>query len=121
MDMGKMYEVSFVVEGYQSDGSFAFTELEVTVDPSTVGINPKSGENSEILIYPNYRPGSVIIKCGEEFHNAGINIYDISGRLVHKLEKINSSITEIDNLKKGMYFLQLNGTGKNYTKKFMVR
>ncbi|MBN2166324.1 MAG: glycoside hydrolase family 11 protein [Marinilabiliaceae bacterium] len=32
MELGKMYEVSMVVEGYQSSGSFEFTELEITVD-----------------------------------------------------------------------------------------
>ncbi len=32
MDMGKMYEVSLVVEGYQSSGSFGFKELEVVVE-----------------------------------------------------------------------------------------
>jgi endo-1,4-beta-xylanase len=32
MDLGKMYEVSFVVEGYKSNGSFEFTELEVLVE-----------------------------------------------------------------------------------------
>ena len=31
MDMGKLHEVSFVVEGYQSSGSFAFNALDVYV------------------------------------------------------------------------------------------
>jgi endo-1,4-beta-xylanase len=34
MELGKMYEVSFVVEGYKSNGSFEFTELEVLVEPN---------------------------------------------------------------------------------------
>jgi len=32
MQMGKMHEVSFVVEGYQSSGSFEFTELNISVN-----------------------------------------------------------------------------------------
>ncbi|MCW3789004.1 glycoside hydrolase family 11 protein [Plebeiibacterium sediminum] len=32
MDMGKLYEVSFVVEGYKSNGSFEFKELDVFVE-----------------------------------------------------------------------------------------
>ena len=36
MVLGKMYEVSFVVEGYQSDGSFEFTELDLTVEENPV-------------------------------------------------------------------------------------
>ncbi|ULC59304.1 glycoside hydrolase family 11 protein [Flaviramulus sp. BrNp1-15] len=32
MEMGKMHEVSFVVEGYKSHGSFDFTELDVVVE-----------------------------------------------------------------------------------------
>jgi endo-1,4-beta-xylanase len=31
MDLGKLYEVSFVVEGYQSSGNFAFNELDVFI------------------------------------------------------------------------------------------
>lgn len=32
MDMGKMHEVSFVVEGYQSNGSFKFNTLDIIVN-----------------------------------------------------------------------------------------
>lgn len=32
LEMGALYEVSFVVEGYQSSGSFEFTSLDVFVD-----------------------------------------------------------------------------------------
>ena len=38
MDMGKMYEVSFVVEGYQSSGSFEFTDLKVIVNNNPVRV-----------------------------------------------------------------------------------
>ena len=31
MPLGKLHEVSFVVEGYKSNGSFKFKELEVLV------------------------------------------------------------------------------------------
>lgn len=37
MDLGKMYEVSFVVEGYMNSGSFAFTELDVFVTEEIQG------------------------------------------------------------------------------------
>ncbi len=32
MELGKLYEVTFVVEGYKSNGSFEFTELEIIVE-----------------------------------------------------------------------------------------
>ncbi len=32
MDLGKLYEVSFVVEGYKSNGNFEFKELNVFVE-----------------------------------------------------------------------------------------
>ncbi len=32
MDMGKLYEVSFVVEGYKSNGRFEFKELNIFVE-----------------------------------------------------------------------------------------
>jgi endo-1,4-beta-xylanase len=36
MDMGKMHEVSFVVEGYKNSGSFEFTYLDVFLNNSPV-------------------------------------------------------------------------------------
>ena len=35
MVLGKLYEVSFVVEGYMSRGSFEFTELDMKIKPPT--------------------------------------------------------------------------------------
>ncbi|URW79213.1 glycoside hydrolase family 11 protein [Xiashengella succiniciproducens] len=32
MELGKFYEVTFVVEGYRSNGTFEFTELEINVE-----------------------------------------------------------------------------------------
>jgi endo-1,4-beta-xylanase len=32
MELGKLYEVAFVVEGYMSKGSFEFTELELVIE-----------------------------------------------------------------------------------------
>lgn len=46
MDMGDMYEVSFVVEGYQNSGSFEFTNLDVFVSKDTVPANLNSGNTS---------------------------------------------------------------------------
>ena len=39
MDLGKLHEVSFVVEGYQSNGSFEFTELDIAVDDTGLSID----------------------------------------------------------------------------------
>lgn len=53
MNLGKLHEVSFVVEGYQSSGSFEFNELDIFIDNTTLGINDIDNPNSYFEIYPN--------------------------------------------------------------------
>ena len=53
----------------------------------------EESEDSEISVYPN--PGSNILSIRTALQNASIEIYDLSGKLIHKQE-ITDSVTSIN-------------------------
>ena len=120
MEMGKMYEVSFVVEGYQSSGNFEFKTLDVSVDNTTVPVKEVTTEPALVSIYPNPASGNVSIKLDESILNASIDIYDISGRIVYSRGNINNNLLQVSNLKSGLYFVNVNSNRHNYNTKLLV-
>ncbi|MFA9389986.1 MAG: glycoside hydrolase family 11 protein [Prolixibacteraceae bacterium] len=120
MEMGKMYEASFVVEGYQSSGSFEFTALDVFVNNETDLVYEVPSESEYIRIYPNPALGKVSIKLDDTVLNASIRIYDTSGKIVFSQEDITNHLLQVSNLKSGMYFVNVKGSGFNYKTKFQV-
>ena len=120
MEMGKMYEVSFVVEGYQSSGNFVFNELDVSVNSESVHVEGVSDLPSYVSIYPNPNSGQISIKLDESVLNASIKIYDILGRSVFSQENINNNLLEVSNLKSGIYFVNVKSNRLNYKTKLLV-
>lgn len=80
MDMGKMYEVSFVVEGYQNSGTFEFTELDITVSDESVGVDEKKNDNFSVA---RLADGTVLLQFGGEELNSEVVICDALGRIVY--------------------------------------
>ena len=118
MEMGNMYEVSFVVEGYMSTGSFEFSELEVyVVEPSSV--KDASENNSKLSVFPNPNSGEISIKLHDPYLNASMKIFDSAGKMVFSKENINNQL-EISNLNSGVYFVNLTNDQQNYITKFLV-
>jgi endo-1,4-beta-xylanase len=120
MEMGKMYEVSFVVEGYQSSGSFEFTALDVFVNNEPVLVKGESIVPAYVSIYPNPNSGNVSIKLDESVLNAGIKIYDASGKIIFSRENINNNLLQGSNLKSGIYFVNVNSNRLYYKTKLLV-
>ena len=119
MEMGKMYEVSFVVEGYQSSGSFEFTELDVFVsDANTSKDVPE--KSAPMTIYPNPNPGYLSVKPNVPDSNSSIRIYDALGRIVFTQENISNELLLVSGLEKGMYLLNVNSSSLNYTAKVLI-
>ncbi|WP_298540546.1 glycoside hydrolase family 11 protein [uncultured Aquimarina sp.] len=110
MNLGKLHEVSFVVEGYQSSGNFEFTELDVFADNTTLGINNSNTPNSYFEIYPNPTKDEAYIK----FKNTSssikkLKIYDATGKtIISKNYNHTENTDKISNLTKGVYFISLN-------------
>lgn len=120
MDMGKMYEVSFVVEGYQSSGSFDFTELDVFKSSKPVAVKETSARPSPVSIYPNPASGEVSVRLDESVVNANMKIYDSSGRLVLSRENPGNGLLQLSNLESGMYFVNVHCNSLNYTTRFLI-
>jgi hypothetical protein len=59
-------------------------------------------------LYPNPSNGFIFIKCRNLYHHNSYSIYDIKGKIVKTgFMKADNSI-EVNELGKGMYFIQLN-------------
>ena len=103
LDLGKLYEVSFVVEGYQSSGSFQFLALDIHVEN---GSDINHNELSERFnIFPNPAKDHITVKC---FEQATVEIYNIFGQLMIQkpISDIENEIA-IDHLSPGNYILKL--------------
>lgn len=120
MDLGKMYEVSFVVEGYQSSGSFEFTALDVFMNHEPNQVKEVSIVPTYISIYPNPNSGNVSVKLDESILDASIKIYDASGITVFSKENINNSLLQVSNLKGGIFFVSVISDWLNYKTKLLV-
>lgn len=124
MDMGKMYEVSFVVEGYQSSGNFNFTELDVFVgdDPGPGTEDPvldteKLSVHSAVRIYSTPNSGVLSVDLDESVLNASVKVYNVFGSLLFSQDNVNTRLLQVPNLKKGFYFISVNSRKLNYTAK----
>ncbi|MBW1297222.1 glycoside hydrolase family 11 protein [Aquimarina litoralis] len=121
MNLGKLHEVSVVVEGYQSNGSFEFTELDVSVDNTILGINDLQRANSYFEVYPNPTRDVAYIHFKTPNQKKKLEIYDVSGKIVvSKNYDLAETTAEISNLSQGMYFVVLNINNNSITEKLII-
>ena len=120
MEMGKMYEVSFVVEGYQSSGSFEFKALDIIVTDSLGTSIDVPKKFSLVTIFPNPNSGNLFVKLNESGTNANMSIFDVSGNIVLIHKKINNDLLQVTGLKSGIYFIIVNSDRLNYTDRFVI-
>ena len=119
LEMGKMYEVSFVVEGYQNSGSFEFTALDVVVD-NVSNVTETSLTPVNLSIYPNPGSGNVSVKVNESLSNGNLKIYNTLGEIIFSRENITDNLIQVSNLGSGMYFANVSNNRFNDTIKFLV-
>ncbi len=114
MDLGKLHEVSFVVEGYQSSGNFEFTDLDVYTN--TLGTN-ESKLPKHLNVYPNPTSDKLYIQNSLQVNKIGI--IDIAGRTVLEFNKANNlKSIDVSNLTNGVYFLKTDlGSQLKFIKK----
>lgn len=75
------------------------------------------------FLYPNPFSESAILKLNKSVTNAKVIIYDISGRVVKKIENVSgeSLLVHRENLSNGLYFLQMLIDNKViFTKKLLI-
>ena len=120
LELGKLHEVSFVVEGYQSDGVFAFEALDVYVTNEATVLGAEEVEtNSPVNIYPNPGTGSVSIQL-KNSEAVSVTIYDTSGKTIYSRAYESTQLIEISNLKKGIYMARVVGNDVNYQTKLVI-
>lgn len=96
------------------DELFWFTSLSIEDSPDGVNIS----------IYPNPASNEMIIETAFPLKDGIVKIYDVNGRILLQRHQINSNKVKIniDQLAKGSYLIQLNGTGiKPISSKFMIK
>lgn len=120
MEMGKMYEVSFVVEGYQSSGNFEFTALDVFVSNNPVSAADGFNRSSQATVFLNPNTGDLSVKIHASGTDANMKIFNASGHLVFASEKINRDFLQVSGLKKGMYLVNLCSREGTYTTKIAI-
>lgn len=121
MDMGKLFEVSFVVEGYKSSGTFNFSELDVYVNNDVNAINDKVSENNNVRIYQDPANGDLSVKLIGTTTNANINVYDTLGKLRFSTNIIDTNVIQIHDLDSGIYIINISGNQLNYKNTILIK
>lgn len=117
MTMGKMYEVSFVVEGYQSSGSFDFKELEMTAGPTGVNIPMPISHKIRASQVSNSR--SLRVDLAPSLRNPTIQVFDMAGTLVDS--RSDEYSVQVPNLDAGLYFVKVRSMDQSQTMKVLVK
>lgn len=118
-DLGKLHEVSFVVEGYQSNGSFEFTELKVVADDTSLSVDDFSTKQF-FNIYPNPTNGNATIQLNKTGIETNILVYDALGKVIFNQKNVRDDAVKVSNLKSGMYFVLVDTGNQNFTSKLLV-
>ncbi len=75
--------------------------------------------NKEIVLYPNPAADFITVK---NYKNAGLKIFDISGKLLMEIANTTGSQKiDLKNLDKGIYFMILTKNGNKPVKKLFVK
>lgn len=120
MDLGKLHEVSIVVEGYQSNGTFEFTTLDVVADDSSLSVNEfNAQEYFSIYTNPN-TTGSAAIQLKQPGLQTNVHIYDASGKIVFHQKNVQTENILLSDLSSGMYFVSLDVDKHNFKSKLLV-
>lgn len=116
LEMGKMYEVSFVVEGYQSKGNFEFKSLNVYSE--NVPVSTQNISVSPLPVSVEAGSGVVSIKIQEPSYNASVKVLDAFGRTQFSGRYVENTPLIITNLNRGLYLLNVKSSQYNYNSKF---
>ena len=104
----------FIMAVY-SDGCEA--PSRIIIGEGVSGVNEM--ENGSTLVYPNPSYGAFNLNLGEGQWN--VEVYDVTGRKVYENRMEGSSVLDLRQCQKGMYFLKATGESRILTAKIMVQ
>lgn len=101
-----------------NDGTEAF---DVPND-CVLGVNDNGGLGSNFIIYPNPSNGNINIRTLVALGDATISIFDINGREVFNQEVSLENTVNInaENLRTGLYIIQIKGADYNHSAKLII-
>ena len=86
-----------------------------------VDVNEISIDNNEILsVFPNPSKGNVTVTLQEGAEINGITLYDITGKVLYNTANVNEIESAINNLKSGVYTVQVNSEKGNQVLKVVL-
>ncbi len=105
--------------GSTADGTPAF-DLPDGCDQLSVNDN---GLGENFIIYPNPSNGNINVKSLMNLGEATISIFDINGRQVFNQEVTIQDTVNLnaDNLRAGMYIMQIKGADYTHTTKLIIK
>lgn len=113
LPLGKLYEVAFVVEGYQSSGDFNFQSLEINVASTPSLLFAKNLKVSPYQISQNIHSKALQIQVDPTIVKPSIQILDASGKVVY--ESSQQSSVHVFGLASGTYIVKIFNSTHHYT------
>lgn len=118
----------------QPDGNIIVVGNFTSYDDNTVGrvirilsdTTPLANEEfkkESFMIYPNPSTGIFNINSNQNIESASIKVFDLNGRIVHqsKAENLESKSLDLKSLQNGIYILNIENEGYNYSQKIIKK
>jgi len=118
MPLGKLYEVAFVVEGYQSSGTFDFQSLEISVGSTPSLLSTKSSSAVPYQISQNNSTKSLQIQVDKSIIEPSIQILDVMGKVIY--ESSHQSSLSVFGMATGTYFVKIANATHYYTSTILI-
>jgi hypothetical protein len=92
---------------------------------TTLGVTDNVLSDDSILIYPNPTNGIITLDLGSSTGDAvAVSLFDANGKLVYQEAFINtngSSTIDLTSFQSGYYFMKINSSDYNITKKIIIK
>lgn len=113
MSNGKLFVV------WQDDVSGTVKYRMGTYNQSNVGINETNAVS--FSLYPNPASSTLTLQSNVDMQNAEVKVFNLIGETILTQNKISNSTLNIEELNKGIYFLQVSIRNRLFTQKFIKK
>jgi poly(3-hydroxybutyrate) depolymerase len=103
--VGKAGKVVIILEASETGGT-AIEQVTFKIKVNKTTSVSSFVKNSKLEVYPNPASDKLYLKCEEE--NLSVQISDLNGKVVLKIQSYNNSAIDISRLKEGIYFIKVN-------------
>ncbi len=119
---GAFWKLAFTKFAGSSTGNTVFNKTKLT--PAT-GVSTIGNEVKNLTVYPNPASSNITILFDAENSNSNITLVDLSGRLVKQITTqqnvgFNAHHINLNDVNKGIYFLQVNNGNSTSIQKIIV-